>query len=284
MRQMRLFLSTFALSLWILLFGTFLFLLMFEAREGGVSMPMAGVTIRAESAAAIPLPNRIFTCIETEQQTQCEADIQGRPLRLVLVPSKMPGSGLNDCQAQYDGRPVACQGKGLEYAPMLSQAFEVTNLGLSPQHLQSLRQKYLGMRVLLALGERRLLRISSGLSIAAGAIAAYFAWFHPSWLSKGLASIAWGFVVYLLAWGFLASVPFDAVTPYGFTIETWMWVVNSGAAVIGIVTALAIALLFRQRRTTPITKVIVTVSSGLGTVLIAGRIFLLILLGSGFVD
>lgn len=284
MRQTRLFLSRFALSLCILLLGSFVFLLLFEARKGGVSMPIAGVAIKAESAAAVPLPNRIFTCTETEQQSQCEADIQGRLLRLVLVPDQTPGSGLSDCQAQYDGQPISCQSKGLDYAPMLSESFEVSNLGLISQQLQAVRQKYWGISTLLKLGEPRLIRISTGLSIAAGAIAAYFAWFHPSWLSKGLASIAWGFVVCQLAWGFLGSVPFDAVTPYGFTIESWSWAVDSGAKAIGIAATLAIALLLRQRRITTPTKAIVTVSSGFGTFFMTGYILLLTLLGSGFAD
>ncbi len=285
MRRTRLFLSRFVLSLWILLFGAFLFLLLFESRDGGGRVPMAGVTIQAESAATIRLPNRIFTCTETEQQSQCEADIQGRSLRLVLVPDEAPDSGLSDCQAQYDGRLVDCEGsKGLDYAPMLSETFAVSNLGLTSQQLQALQQKYWGIRALMGLGEPRLIRISTGLSIAAGVIAAYFAWFHPSWLSKGLASIAWGFVIYYSAWGSLGSIPFEAVTPYGFTIESWMWAVDSGAAVIGIVAALAITLLLRQRRMTPTAKAIVTVSSGLGSVSIAYYILLLTLLSAGFAD
>lgn len=170
MRQTRLFLSRFLLGLWIVLFGTFLFLLVFESREGGVSMPMAGVSIIARPAAAIALPNRIFTCLETEQQFQCQATIQGRPLRLNLVPDKPNNPDLYDCQAQYDGRSVGCKGKGLDYAPMLSESFEIRDLGLSPQQLQAVRQKYWGLRMLLALREHRLLQISGGLSIAGGVL------------------------------------------------------------------------------------------------------------------
>lgn len=243
-------------------------------------MPIGEVSISARPAAAISLPNRIFTCVETEQQLQCQADIQGRSLRLELAPDGPNNPDLHSCQAQYDGQSVGCKRK----MPLFPESFEVRDLGLSPQQLQAVRQKYWGLRTLLALREHHLLLISSGLSVAGGAIAAYFAWSHPNRLSTGLAIFAWGFIVYSLSWGFLASIRYETVAAHGITIGTWIWAVNSGAAAIGIVAALAIALLFRQRRATPATKAIVTVSSGLGTILIAGRLLLLILLGSGFVD
>ena len=198
MRSLKLFLSIFLLSLWMMLFGAFLFMVMFESRGGGVTMPMAGVAIRPETGfAAIDLPNRIFTCTQTtEQQEQCQANIQGHPLALTLEkPVEDPGTAIyDDCQAQYDGRSIRCENVGDEYAPMLSPSLEVTGLALSPQEFQHLRQKYWITQTMLKAGEPRLLRISGGLSLVGGVIAACFAWFHPNWFTKGLATIVVGFL------------------------------------------------------------------------------------------
>ncbi|MGB3756669.1 MAG: hypothetical protein WBA07_09880, partial [Rivularia sp. (in: cyanobacteria)] len=93
---------------------------------------------------------------------------------------------------------------------------------------------------IMGLSEPRLLMISSGLSLTAGISAAFFAWLHPGALSKTFTSIACGFGIYRLVLGFLGSVRFDVVTPYGFTPDTWGWAVN------GI--AIAAALLQAARR------------------------------------
>ncbi|MGB3650272.1 MAG: hypothetical protein WBA41_03560, partial [Rivularia sp. (in: cyanobacteria)] len=77
-----------------------------------------------------------------------------------------------------------------------------------------------GNASIMGLSEPRLLLISSGLSLTAGISAALFAWLHPGALSKALASIAGGFGIYYLVGGFLSSVRFDVVTPYGFTPDS----------------------------------------------------------------
>ena len=281
MRRLRIFLTRFLLSLWIILFSSFLFLLVFEARGGGIDVPFAGVYINAGSDTTIALPNRIFTCTETGQRSECQADIQGQSLVLVL--ETMTDFGPSQCQAQYNGQSISCLSKGFHYAPITSEAFEVTGLALSPQQLQAVQQKYWGIQTLLTLGESRLINISSGLSLVAGVIAAYFAWRHPHWLTKGLASLVWGLILYQWAWITLASVPYAAVTPYGFTSETWDRVANQGAMVVGIGVTLIAVLLLRQRANRA-TQTVVTLSSGIGTAWIVSNILLWVLLGSGFAD
>ena len=283
MRRTRLFLFRFVLGLWLVLFGAFIFLLAFEARGGGVHTPFAGIAIRADSGVA-PIPNRVFTCTEAERQFQCQADIQGRPLRLVLVSDGLPNSERYNCQAQYDGRSVGCKSKGSDYAPMLSESFEVGRLELSPQQLQAVRQKYWGVRMLFALRERRLLQISGGLSIAGGIIAACLAWYHPNWLSEGLASIGWGLVVARLVGESLGGILFETVARYGIAVDTWIRIVNSATVGMGIGSAIAVAFLLKRRRTNPVTKTISIVSSGFGTLLIVGYGLVIMLLSSGFVD
>ncbi|MEL7226507.1 MAG: hypothetical protein AAGL17_17150, partial [Cyanobacteria bacterium J06576_12] len=284
MRRLKLFLSRFVLGLWLMLFGSFLMLLVVEARQGGVTMPMAGVSIN-ESATIVDLPNRIFTCTETGPQIQCQATVQDRSLVLNLAPyeNDKPDSVSRNCQATYDGRSVRCDSQYLQYAPMLSEEFEVRGLDLSPQQLQTLQRKYWGIRALMAIGERRLILLTTGLSISAGAIAAYFAWFYPSRLTKCIASIACGFVMYLWVRSFLNGVQFDTVIAYGLTVDRWIWLINYGSAVIAIAAATTVALLLR-RRVSHATKAVVTLSSGIGSVLIVGNFLFLMLLGSGFVD
>lgn len=282
MSQLRLFLSRFLLCIWVVLFGSFLFLVLFEARGGGMHSPMAGVYLNAKPAP-IHLPNRIFTCTELEQGTQCQAEVYGRSLVLALLPDSNPDVVLSNCQAQYDAQPVTCSSTAVDYAPALSESIELDTLGLNAQQLQALRRRYWGVNALLSAGEPKLIRISWGLAIAAGAIAAFWAWFHPSWLSKGWVAGSWGVVAYQLMWTRLASVPYDAVTPYGITTETWEQVVSGSALAAGVVVALAIIGLLRTGQHYA-TKAIVTLSGGLGAALIGGYTLILLLLGTGFVD
>lgn len=205
MRQLRLFLLRFSFSLWIVLLGSFLFFITVESRGGGIDIPIAGVSIGIESGESIALPNRIFTCTTTGQQTQCQGDIQDRPLSLVLTPDQKMNSDLSDCQALYDGQSISCQSNGLDYAPMVSESFEVAGLGLTDQQLQSVRQKYWGISTLNAWGEDGLLRIWWVLTLSTSAVAAYFGWFYARRLGKGAMSPAWGFssgMVTLVGFGY----------------------------------------------------------------------------------
>ena len=187
----------------VVLFASFLCLLVVEFRGGGVTQPIAGVFIN-ESDTTVALPNRIFTCTATDSQTQCQATIQDRPLTLNLISyeNSEPAPAYQACQATYNGRSVGCTSLGLQYAPVLSEEFEIRGLDLSPEQLQAVQRKYWGIGTLSTLGEVRLMRVSTGLAITAGAIAAYFAWFHPSRLSKGIAGVACGFLTHHFAWGF----------------------------------------------------------------------------------
>lgn len=285
MRSVRLFLSIFLLSLWVMLFGAFLFMIAFESREGGVTMPMAGVAIRPETGfAAIDLPNRVFICTTTaQQQKQCQTTIQDRPLVVTIKP--LNGASTKDnCRAQYDGRSIRCDTVELEYAPMLSPSLEVKGLGLSAQEFQRVRQKYWITQTMVKAGEQRLLRISMGLSLVGGAISAYFALLHPSLLSKGIASIAVGFLIYWLARILLGRVVFTLIAPYGFTtVEPWLGVVSIGEIAASVGAAIAFGFWLWQR-SPPAIKPAIILSSGIGTVLILNYFFLMLLCGSGFVD
>lgn len=280
MRRTQLFISRGLLGLWIALFGALLFLLVFEARGGGVEVPFAGISIKTDSTTVVHLPNRIFTCTETEQQSQCQADIEGHLLVIALAPSSK--ADLSLCQARYDGNPLVCLGGSLDYAPMLSESFEITGLDLSPQQLNALQQKYWGTNKLLALGDSTLIQISLWFSIAIGVIAAYFAWLYPSRLSKGFAVVAGGFMTYQLVWLALASVKY-AVIPHRLTVDTWNRVVDSGPIAAGVLVMVIVALLLRHR-TNQVAKTLMTLSNGVGGAWIAGNILVVLLLRSGFVD
>lgn len=120
-----------------------------------------------------------------------------------------------------------------------------------------------GNASIMGLSEPRLLLISSGLSLTAGISGAFFAWLHPGALSKVLASIACGFGIYRLVWGFLGSVRFDVVTPYGFTPDSWVWAMDVIAIATGIVTIITTALLL-WRRMNRLTKILPIVISSVG--------------------
>jgi hypothetical protein len=262
MRRTVLFLSRFLLGLWVVLIGAFL-LLLFPNAPNVPNNPFAGFSIRTEQNTIIHLPNRIFTCTEIAKQLQCQAELQGRSLNVNLTKEDYYEYDLSNCQAQYDGRSIGCREVGMTYAPMLSELYEITDLRLNPQELRAIEREYWSINALTRLGEVRLLWISTGLSLAAGLSALFFTWLHPGNLSKGFASFACGFGMHQFVTGLLGRVPYDLVTPYGLTPDTWNWVVFGGAIATGIGTMLATAILL-WRRLNRITNLLIGISSSIG--------------------
>jgi hypothetical protein len=262
MHRAIVFFSRFLISLWIVLVGAFLLILLRNA-PSVPNTPFAGVSIRTEQNIVIHLPNRIFSCTETAQQFQCQAKLQNRLLEIDVTKGQNYKYDLNNCRVSYDGRSVGCQEKGLTYAPMLSEMYEITNLELSPQQTQTIQQEYWSRNALAQLGEVRLLWISTGLSLVAGISIAFFTWLHPGHLSKGFASVACGFGMYQLISGVLGRVPYDVVTPYGLTPDTWNRVVNQGAITIGVITLITTALLL-WRNLNHFTRILISIGSSAG--------------------
>lgn len=263
MRRTVLFLSRFVLSLWGVLITGLLILLLSNAPNVPVSAPFAGISINAEDGASVYLPNRIFACAEIGQDFQCQTNLQGQSLDLILRKGSRYPYDLRNCRAQYNGRPVGCQEIGMTYAPSRSDLYEITDLQLNPQDLQAVQQQYRGLNTLKQLGERRLFQISAGLSLAAGISAVFFTWLHPGLLSRAFVSFASGFGIYHLVWQFLGRVQYDVVTPYGLTPDAWGWVVNGGAIAAGIGTAIATAMLL-WHNLRGITKVLFSLISSVG--------------------
>lgn len=262
MPQAVLFLSRFLFSLWIVLVGAFLFLLLCNA-PSVPNTPFASASINTNNSSDIHLPNRIFTCTETEQQFQCQTKIQNRLLDLSFTKGSDYKYGLSNCRALYDGQSVGCQETGQTYAPMLKSIYEITNLGLSPQQSQAVKQEYWGINALMQWGELRLIRISTGLSLAAGISIAFLAWLHPGKFSKAFAGFADGFGMYHFVGGLLGHVQYDVMTPYGFTPDTWNWFVHGGAIVAGFGTMMFVALLLWQRFNRFV-EILIGISGGVG--------------------
>ncbi|WP_190521253.1 hypothetical protein [Nodosilinea sp. FACHB-13] len=263
MRRPTLFLSRFLLSLWIVLAATFLWLLLPNAPDVPDNGPFAGVSIQTEQSGPLHLPNRSFRCTETEQEFQCHIDIQDQLLTLNLTKGQGYPYDLSNCRASYGGQAVDCREAGQNYAPTLAKLYEITNLNLSPQQAQSVRQTYWGINTLMRLGEIRLIWISAGLSITAGISAAFFTWLHSGIWSKGFVSFACGFGVYQLVERFLGRVPFDVVTPYGLTPEDWVGVVRGGAIAAGVV-AMLLTALFLWKRVNRFGRVLISLITGAG--------------------
>jgi hypothetical protein len=262
MRRIVLFLSRFIASLWITLAATFLLLLLSNA-PSVPNTPFANVSIRTENNFIVHLPNKIFTCMETGQQFRCQTEIQERLLTLNLTKGSDYKYFFSNCLALYDGRSIGCQRTGQTYAPILSDIYEITDLGLSPQQLQVVKQEHWGINALMQLGELRLMWISAGLCIGAGVSAALLTWMKPGKFSKAFTSLVCGFGMYQLIRGFLGQVPYDAVTPYGFTPDSWGWVVSGGAIATGMITIITTALLL-WRNLNRSTKVLLSISSSVG--------------------
>jgi hypothetical protein len=58
-------------------------------------------------------------------------------------------------------------------------------------------------------------------------------------------------------------VPYDAVTPYGFTPDTWNWMVNEGTIAIGMITMITTALLL-WRNLNRFTNILISISTSAG--------------------
>lgn len=260
MRRIKLFLSRFAIGLWAILVSTFVFLLTSNAPSVPTNAPFASLGIR-EVGSLVYLPNRIFDCKGENRQFQCQAEIQDQLLQLTLShkgQSENSDYMFSSCDASYDGKPIACKNSGSTYAPIISQSYEITGLGLNAQQMRSIQQEYWSMNALMQLGEIRLFWITTGLSIAAGLTAAFFAWLHPNSLTKSFVSFICGFGMYQLIGGWLGRIPFDMLTSYGVSSDSWMVLIIVISIATGIVTTIATATLLWRR-----SNRLITVSLGL---------------------
>ena len=176
MRQWQLFLSRFLLGLWVVLFSSYLFLIVFETRSTDANRPLVEVSLEATgSVNEVAIPGRIFTCTKVDLQDQCQAEIQGRPLVLTLIPNESDGFA-SSCKATYGGQPVGCYNNDFNLGAMIQRAFQIRDIGLDTQQLKAVRRKYWGLNTLLDIGEVRLLEIGTGLAIAFSTLVAYFVW------------------------------------------------------------------------------------------------------------
>ena len=263
MRRTGLFLARFAIALWIVLISAFTFLLVFES-PSLPNTPFASVSIQAGNDSSIRLPNRIFTCTETDSQFQCQTEIENRPLDLTWTKGSNYKYELSNCQAIYAGQAFGCEMTGGDFVRGWQFHYTITsNLGLSSQQLQALKQEFWGINALMRVGEVRLFWLSTGLSIAAGITAAFLAWMHPGNLSKAFASFVCGYGTYRLVDRRLGRVPFDLVTPYGIVPDTWMLMVQTISIAVGIGASLVVAIVL-WRQCNGFTKALGSLSTSIG--------------------
>ncbi|NJL22667.1 MAG: hypothetical protein HC895_20560 [Leptolyngbyaceae cyanobacterium SM1_3_5] len=120
----------------------------------------------------------------------------------------------------------------------MASIYEVSNLSLNPTELRSIQQQYWGINLLMQLGELRIFWISTGLSIAAGVIAASLAWQCPNRITKLFASLMCGLGAYQLVWSLLA---------YGIVPEAWSFMIRVLTIAAGIMVTIATVILLEQR-------------------------------------
>ena len=265
MRITGLFLSRFAIALWMALAISFLMLLMSNAPSVPNNAPFASLSIR-EKNSIVHLPNRIFRCVSENKQFECQTEIHNRLLQVNLSYSNQHQFGdyhFSECNAFYDGKSIDCENQGSTYAPVIAQIYEVKNLDLSASELRSLQQQYWGINLLSQLGEVRLLWISSGLSVAAGLIAASFTWQCPNKLTKIFSSLFCGFGASQSVGGVLWHLPFDGVIAYGIAPSTLILIVTAISIISGIVVVIT-TLFLLARRTDPMLTALLGLGSGLG--------------------
>ncbi len=267
MRRVGLFSSRFALGLWAALVCAFVFLLLFNAPTAP-SAPFSSMAI-ASGADTAYLPTQIFDCTETDQQFQCQADIQNRSLVLTWEKGGAPQDSTTirpypmDCKAAYDGKAVGCSNTGMSSVIGNPEQYEVTALGLSARQFQAVQRRYWGVNALERSGEPRLLKIGYGLALLGSVSAACFAWFQPGLLSNLFVGLSCGFGTYLLTWNRLLS-PAEAI---------------AASAVVMLLVALML-----QRRNHRLPKAIASLVSGIGTAALFSYLTLFTLLWLRYAD
>lgn len=220
MRQWKLFLSRFLLGLWVVVFSSYLFLIVFETRSINVDRPIVEVSLATTDLVnEVAIPGRSFTCTKVDLQDRCQAEIQGRPLVLTLIPDESDGFA-SSCKATYGGQPVGCYNNDFGLGAMIQRAFQIRDIKLDTQQLKAVRSRYWGLNMLLDIGEVRLLEIGTGLAISFSTLIAYFVWVRTKPLapSKGYYALRmvvlvasglgvgfvsyWSFLLLLLSTGF----------------------------------------------------------------------------------
>lgn len=243
--------------------------------------PFGGISIKSEQSPLTHLPNRLFTCQETESEFQCRGRLQGRSLALSFVKGKSYKYDLTDCRASYNGQPVSCQYASQTYTPILTLQYEVA-VKLDRAEIQSIRQKYWGINLLANLGEDRLTAISSILSFATGLAAILWMWLNPGRLSKVFVSILCGFGMYNWVWRVLARVPYSTVTNTGFPMD-WNLFSQGGAICAALITVLVVALLIGRKRNR-FARFFIGLANGCLLIPSMAYTFLWLLLELGYVD
>lgn len=284
MNRKMIFLLRFTISLWIVLVISFLSLLVFNAPNVPSLAPFAGVSIQAPDKSGIRLPNRIFNCTETKDTFECQAKVQNRLLDLNLTKGGDNKYYFTNCNALYGEQVVDCRETGMYYAPIPAKTYEIVGMELSSQQLQAVQQDYWGINALMKLGETNLVWIMMGISIVTGTGSALLAWIYPSNFSKAFTSIICGFIVCRLVHSGLGSVPYDSVIPYGFTSDTWNWVVYGGDIFTGVGTIFVASRLLWSSHTNQVVRTFLYLSSVLGALALAAHFFLYILLSLGYAD
>ena len=141
MRQWKLFLSRFLLGLWVVLFSSYVSLIVFETRSINVDRPVVEVSLEATgSVNEVAIPGRSFTCTTVDLRDQCQAEIQGRPLVLTLIPDESDGFA-SSCKATYGGQPVGCYNNDFGLGAMIQRAFQIRDIGLDTQQLKAVRRR-----------------------------------------------------------------------------------------------------------------------------------------------
>jgi hypothetical protein len=172
------FTARFVVGFWLALIIALLSLLIFNAPSVPNLAPFESVSIKAHNSR-IYLPNRSFTCTETEQQFLCQTKIQNRPLDLSFTKGTDYKYNLSNCRVLYNGQPANCQRWRENYAPILAFSFEMTGLNLNSQQLQQIKQKNWAINIFMPLGETGLMRMGRWLSVAAGISIAFLTSLHP---------------------------------------------------------------------------------------------------------
>lgn len=241
MRGAALFLLRAVIGVLIALSGAFLFLLI-ENAPSLSNTPLARIEIVA-GKQTVQLPNRIFNCTESNQQTQCNTTIEDQLLILNLQKSGTANNALSNCQAALGSKSIQCTATGLDYIGRkgLLSSYKLTETGLSYSQLRGLQQDYFWINALRKLNETHLMQILTGAASLIGFATAAMVWLYPGRLAELFVSFASGAGTYQLVGQWLGSVPYNRMATYGINSDVWNLLVTSFAFIAALFTGIATA-------------------------------------------
>jgi hypothetical protein len=173
-------------------------------------MPIGGTIAGArigQGDLTVYIPGQEFSCTKGGQLDRCQVTLENQPLEISISYTNADATrNITSCTASYASLTTSCTTHFHDivvggWLPLISIQ---NNLGLSDLQLQQLKRQQLHRRnIVSTLDETELMRLTQGMAIALGFVAAASGWLllaqTRDWLVKVLISIGSGYGAFILS-------------------------------------------------------------------------------------